>query len=131
MEPTTIRFATTARVLGEAARRLDLAAPGFRSPPRVAEVDRSLRRRGEELVVAVRLRGRPWPAVVADMVEGVVATNELREAAASRARAGLWEALAAQGLTAEDAVVDGPPVRPGRRGSPGAGRVAALAADAA
>ena len=37
---------------------------------RLVGVDRTLRRRGGGAVVSVRLRGRPWPAVLADMIEG-------------------------------------------------------------
>jgi len=50
--------------------------------------------------VAVRLRGRPWAAVLADMVEGVVAANDLHAAEADRARAALWEAVADPALAA-------------------------------
>jgi hypothetical protein len=46
--------------------------------------------------VAVALRHRPWAAVVADMVEGVVATNRLAGVGADRARAALWRAVAAE-----------------------------------
>jgi hypothetical protein len=41
--------------------------------------------------VAVALRDRPWPAVVADMVEGVVAANRLTGVRADHVRAGLWQ----------------------------------------
>ncbi len=43
--------------------------------------------------VAVALKGRPWSAVVADMIEGVVAANGLQGARADRARAALWLAV--------------------------------------
>ena len=43
--------------------------------------------------VSVRLRGRPWLAVLGDMVEGVVVTNDLTGAAADRARGALWGAI--------------------------------------
>jgi hypothetical protein len=46
-------------------------------------------------MVAVVVRGRPWPAVLADLVEGVVAANGLHGPAADAARSVLWEALAA------------------------------------
>ena len=49
-------------------------------------------RRGSGVTVAVALRDRPWGAVVADMVEGVVVANRLAGVAADRARAALWEA---------------------------------------
>jgi hypothetical protein len=94
MEPTSLRFARVARSLAEAARAQALRAPTFRSPPRLAGVTRSIVRRGPEVTVAVALRDRPWPAVVADMVEGVVAANRLAGVRADRARAALWAAVA-------------------------------------
>jgi len=94
MEPTSLRFARLARSLGEAARAQGLRAPSFRSPPRLPGVSRSIVRRGPGVTVAVALRDRPWAAVVADMVEGVVAANRLAGVRADRARAGLWEAVA-------------------------------------
>lgn len=99
MEATSLRFAAAARALGRAARQAELRVPGFRSPPRLADVDRSLRRRRDGgAMVAIRLKGRPWVAVVSDMVEGVVATNQLRGPAADRARTALWVALEAESL---------------------------------
>ena len=94
MEPaTTLRFAAAARALSAEARRLGLTVPGFRSPPRLPSVDRTLRhRRTGGTSVAVRIRGRPWPAVLADLVEGIVVANHLVGPAADRARARLWEA---------------------------------------
>ena len=56
-------------------------------------VDRSVRRRGDHAVVAVRLRGRPWVVVAADMVEGVIVANRLQGPAALRVRGALWSAL--------------------------------------
>ena len=50
---------------------------------------------------SVRLRGRPWPAVLADMIEGVVAVNELAPPAATRVRTDLWE------LVTDDAAARG------------------------
>jgi hypothetical protein len=95
MEPgATLRFSAAARALAGASRRLGLDPPSFRSPPRLSSVDRSLRRHERGTVVAVRLRGRPWAAVLADMVEGVVAANDLAAADADRARAALWQAVA-------------------------------------
>ncbi|HEX6236485.1 MAG TPA: hypothetical protein VFZ68_04785 [Acidimicrobiales bacterium] len=94
MEPTSLRFARLARSLGSAARALGLRAPSFRSPPRIAGVSRSIRRGGRGgATVAVALRGRPWAAVTADMVEGVVVANRLSGVAADRARSALWEAV--------------------------------------
>jgi hypothetical protein len=96
MEPTSLRFARLARSLGEAARAQGLRAPSFRSPPRLPGVSRSIVRRGPGVTVAVALRDRPWAAVVADMVEGVVAANRLGGVGADRARAALWQAVAAE-----------------------------------
>jgi hypothetical protein len=91
---TSLRFAGAARALSTAARRRGLAAPSFRSPPRLAGATRTLRRRPDGAVaVAVAIRGRPWPAVVADMVEGVVAANRLEGLAADRVRAALWRSV--------------------------------------
>ncbi|MEM9466584.1 MAG: hypothetical protein AAGA90_14515 [Actinomycetota bacterium] len=67
--------------------------PGFRSPPGLPDVCRTLRFRRGVPTVAVALKGRPWSAVVADMIEGVVAANGLRGAKADRARAALWLAV--------------------------------------
>ena len=95
MEPgATLRFTAAARALADAARRLGLKPPSFRSPPRLGSVDRSLRRHPRGTVVAVRLRERPWPAVLADMVEGVIAANDLSAAAADCVRGALWQAVA-------------------------------------
>jgi hypothetical protein len=57
-------------------------------------VDRTLRRRGEGVIVSVRLRGRPWIAVLADMIEGVVAGNRLGPPDSDRLRAELWDSCA-------------------------------------
>lgn len=95
MEATSLRFAAAARELGMVCRRRGLRMPGFRSPPRLGGVNRSLRRRADGgATVAVRIRGRPFPAVVADMIEGVVVANELAGPEADRTRELLWAALA-------------------------------------
>lgn len=44
--------------------------------------------------MAVAHRGRPFAAVLADLVEGVVVANHLAGADALRARSALWEAVA-------------------------------------
>jgi len=89
----TVQFAHAARTLTTEARRRRLVAPSFRCPPRLAGVDRSLRRRSGGAVVAVRVRGRPWPVVLGDMIEGVVAANSLSPPEATRLRTELWEAI--------------------------------------
>ncbi len=91
---TSVRFAGAARVLADAGRGRGLAVPGFRSPPRVTGADRTLRRRPDgSAVVAVRVRGRPWPAVLGDMIEGVVAANGLHPPQADAVRTALWGAV--------------------------------------
>ena len=93
MENSSLRFAAAARVLADEARRMGHSAPGFRSPPRIAG-DRSIRRRADGgATVAIRYRGRPWAAVLADMVEGVVVANRLEGARAADVRAAAWRAL--------------------------------------
>lgn len=93
-EAISLRFVSAARVLARGARSQGLRPPAFRSPPRLVGVSRSLSRRSDgHVTVAVRLRGRPWGAVLADMVEGVVVTNGLHGVAADRCRRALWEAL--------------------------------------
>jgi hypothetical protein len=99
MEANSLRFASAARALGQRARGQGFAVPGFRSPPRLPDVDRTLRRRSDGGVsVAVRLRGRPWSAVLSDMVEGVVAANRLTGGDADGLRRALWAALEAETL---------------------------------
>ena len=93
MEPaTTLRFAATARLIARELQRRRLRVPGFRSPPRLRGVDRTLRRyaAGSGATVAVRVKGRAWVAVLADMIEGVVAANRLSGAPADEVRAALW-----------------------------------------
>jgi len=92
MDATTSAFSTAARTLGHEARRRGLAAPGFRSPPRVVGADRTIRRWNGGATVAVRVKGRPWVAVLADMIEGVVVANQLSTPQADRLRGELWEA---------------------------------------
>jgi hypothetical protein len=87
------QFADAARALGRAARSRELAVPGFRTPPRLAGIDRSIRRTRNGSVIAVRTRGRPWVAVAADMVEGVIVANSLIGADAVRVRGAMWSAL--------------------------------------
>ena len=94
-QSSSVRFARAVQALAQAARALGLTVPGFRSPPRLVGVQRSIKRWPGGATVAVVVRDRPWPAVQADLVEGIVAANELRSPAADRARAELWSALEA------------------------------------
>ena len=89
-------FAAVARALSDQSRRLDLVVPGFRSPPRIVGVDRTIRRfasRESGGLISVAVRGRPLAAIVADMIEGVIVLNALAAADAARVRAALWRAL--------------------------------------
>lgn len=101
MEATSLRFAGAVKSLGDAARRQGLTAPAFRSPPRLAGCERTIRWRPDGgATVSVRLRGRLWVQVLADMVEGVVVANGLQGPAADRARTALWGAVEGGGLQA-------------------------------
>src|SRR5437899_8286576 len=89
-----LRFADAARRLGRAAHAAGLAVPAFRCPPRVAGATRTIRRYPGGTVVSVRLRGRQFEQVVADMVEGVLVANRIDAPAQPALRALLHEALA-------------------------------------
>lgn len=98
MSATAVRFASAARLIGEAARQLELVAPAFRSPPRRPGAARTLRRWPDGgATVSVAVRDRPFEAVVADMVEGVVVANEVAGGEATRVRTALWAAVLADG----------------------------------
>ena len=93
METMTLpEFADAARIIGRTARSRQLAAPTFRCPPKLP-VDRSIRRTASGAVVAVRVRGRPFVAVAADMIEGVIVANRLSGPDALRVRGALWAEL--------------------------------------
>ena len=77
IELPALRFADAARRLGAAAHEAGLHVPAFRSPPRVPGAARTIRRYPGGAVVSVRLRGRPFAEVVADMVDGVLAANQV------------------------------------------------------
>lgn len=92
----TAEFAAIARTLAAESRRLGLVSPGFRCPPRVVGVDRTLRRfSGGEIagLVSVAVKDRPIAAVVADMIEGVVVLNGLVAVESAHVRAALWRSL--------------------------------------
>jgi hypothetical protein len=92
-ELPALRFADAARRLGAAAHEAGLSVPAFRSPPRVPGAARTIRRYPAGAVVSVRLRGRPFAEVIADMVEGVLAANRIPPADAVGVRARLRAAL--------------------------------------
>jgi len=93
VESTSIRFAGAARDLTRAARLRGLEPPTFTSPPRLTGYSRTIRRRRGSATVAIILRGRPWPAVLADMIEGIVVANGLEGARADQIRSVLWLAV--------------------------------------
>lgn len=94
MPAASVRFATAARRLAAACHDRDLAVPAFRSPPRLPGAHRTIRRRPDgATVVAVAIRGRAFPAVAADMVEGVLVANRLGGPAAETHRAALLAAV--------------------------------------
>ena len=69
-------------------------------------MQRTIRRRRGVPTIAVRLRGRPWPAVVSDMIEGIVVGNGLSGARADRIRAALWLAIDSSTERVAEAVPD-------------------------
>jgi hypothetical protein len=94
----TLQFAAAARVLAAEARRLGHDAPAFRSPPRVLGAQRTIRWTEGGTVVSVAVRGRPFAAVLADMVEGVVRANRLASPDSDHVRSAMWAALVGHGF---------------------------------
>lgn len=112
---STARFTEAARVLAHHVAEMGLVVPGFRTPPRMVGVNRTLRRPprtpGEAPagatvvtaggamggvvggVVAVRIADRPFTAVIGDMIEGVIVLNLLSPTEADRARTHLWRVM--------------------------------------
>jgi hypothetical protein len=96
MNPSaTMKFTAAARVLAQRAAELDLVVPGFRSPPRIVGVNRTIRRSrdGEGGVIAVRLIDRPFTSAIGDMIEGVIYINRLNPVQADHIRAQLWRTM--------------------------------------
>ncbi|MEZ5410493.1 MAG: hypothetical protein R2761_20875 [Acidimicrobiales bacterium] len=92
-ELSSLRFAAVARELGQAGRRRGMEVPAFRSPPRSPGVRRAIRReRDGSATVSVALRGRPAVAVVADMIDGMVAAAHVGDIEAGAVRDELWAA---------------------------------------
>ncbi|MGB6059416.1 MAG: hypothetical protein WBF71_14255 [Microthrixaceae bacterium] len=89
-------FSESVRLVLAVARRLDLDTPVFRSPPRTAGLDRTIQRRGDSTVIAIRREARPLAAVQADIVEGVVVANYLDPEAANEFRRLSWSAMDSQ-----------------------------------
>jgi hypothetical protein len=93
---SSVDFALAVRAIGRELRRRGLVVPSFRSPPRLPGVNRSLRRHPGGAIVAVQLRGRPWMAVLGDLVEGAVVVNQLPASQADQLRGVLWQAVGGQ-----------------------------------
>lgn len=94
MGSPSLQFAAVVRTLSSAARARGLVVPGFRSPPKVPGAERTMRRRVDGAVtVSVVVKGRPFQAVIADLIEGIVVANDLTGAEATRVRTQLWEAV--------------------------------------
>lgn len=91
-EMGAVDFAAIARLLSSEARRIGLRSPSFRSPPGLLGVHRTITRKRSSTTVAVDRR-RPAPAVIADMIEGVVVANGLSAADAGGVRSALWGSL--------------------------------------
>ena len=129
MEASSLRFAAAARTLGEVARAAGLVVPSFRSPPRLAGVDRTMKRQSDSLgvkavTVAVRIKGRPWVSVLADMIDGVIVANSLSGPTAGAARTVMWAAVEADAMrgTAPHEGTGVPKRRNGGRSGQSAGR---------
>ena len=95
---TALDFAAAARAIGRATRRrrmivaeLPQPAPPRRCRPVVAtHIPTARSCRSARRVV-------PWPAVVSDMIEGVVVTNALLPPLADQVRTELWHAAGFEG----------------------------------
>ena len=98
MQSLSLRFAESVRVLSGTAREQSLVVPAFRSPPHSPSNDRAIRRRGADVTISVRLNGRPFAAVQADLIEGLIVANDIEVACADEVRRTLWNSLATAGL---------------------------------
>ncbi len=89
-----LEFAKAARSLSHTAKLRGLEVPTFRSPPCLLGVQRSIRWSGTDATISVVLRGRPWQAVLSDMIEGVLIANRLTSVEADCFRSVFWQAVA-------------------------------------
>lgn len=102
----SLEFAEAARQMGEVLRDQGQVVPTFRSPPRRAGLTRSIKRRADgSVTVAVALRGRTMAAIAADMIDGVIVSNDLQGSPASGLRDQLWSCI--------DGLLDKPVLQPG------------------
>ena len=99
-----LAFAEAARQLGMAVRGQEMVMPSFRSPPREVGRRRTLSRHDDgSVTVSVMVRNRVWEAVLADMIEGIVAANRMDGVDAEALRDHLWEALEGESARREAA----------------------------
>mgnify|MGYP001187986673 FL=1 len=89
----SVRFSIVAKVITQVGARCGIEVPGFKSPPRSADLDRTVRRQSSGSVVAVRIRDRPFEAVIADMIEGVILCNDVPIGKAGKLRNIMWSAV--------------------------------------
>ena len=92
-EAPSMRFAVAARVIVEACRAEGIGVPAFRTPPKTQGIDRAIRRSELGSIVSVRIIGRPFLAVIADLVEGDVISNQFVGRQASSLRNVLWSQI--------------------------------------
>ncbi|MEG3596325.1 MAG: hypothetical protein VX360_04670 [Actinomycetota bacterium] len=88
----SVRFAIVAKSITQVAAGCGLVVPGFKTPPRSGDLDRTVRRQSCGSIVAVRIKDRPFEAVIADMIEGVVLCNDMSIEKAGKLRNLLWDA---------------------------------------
>ncbi len=93
MHCATLRFTAVVQIVAAEARQMGMTVPGFRSPPRLPGADRTIRRVQGAPVVAVRVRGRAFADVVADVVEGVLVANGIPRGRDLRVRRRLLDAV--------------------------------------
>ena len=93
----SVRFAIVAKTITQVVASYGCEVPGFKSPPRSSDADRTVRRQSCGSIVAVRIKDRPFEAVIADMIEGVVLCNDMSTEKAGKLRNLLWGAVAQTG----------------------------------
>jgi len=89
----SVRFSIVAKVITQVSARCGIEVPGFKSPPRSGDLDRAVRQQSSGSVVAVRIKDRPFEAVIADMIEGVILCNDLPVGKAAKLRNVMWSAV--------------------------------------
>ena len=97
-ESISIQFSIAVRTLGRIADQLGYRIPKFRCPNPSAKYQRSGRKTGDEnLSISIVIRGRPWLAILADIVEGFVIANT-QSGQDSEIRNILWDCISTNAL---------------------------------